>query len=42
MQTLFTEINAVTDNMATPTYTNEDELIQALHISELLGFEDDG
>ena len=32
-------------NMATPTYSNEDELIQALqelHMSELLGFEDDG
>ena len=43
MQTLFAEIYAVTDNMGTPTYNNEDELIQALqrlHISELLGFED--
>ena len=42
---VFAEINAVTDNMATPTYNNEDELIQALqglHISKLLGFEDDG
>ena len=29
MKVLFAEINAVTDNMATPTYTNEDELIQA-------------
>jgi hypothetical protein len=40
MQALF----AVTD-MATPTYSNEDELIQALqglHMSEILGFEDDG
>ena len=46
MQALFEiEINAVTDNMATPTYSNEDELIQALqglHMSEILGFEDDG
>ena len=30
MKALFAEINAVTDNMATPTYSNEDELIQAL------------
>ena len=45
IQTLFVEINEVMDNMATPTYTNEDELIQALqglHVSELLGFDDDG
>ena len=45
MQTLFAEINAVTDNGATPTYTNTDDMIQALqglHISELLGFEDNG
>ena len=45
MQTLFAEINSVTDNGATPTYTNTDDMIQVLqglHISELLGFEDDG
>jgi len=45
MQTLFAEINSVTDNVATPTYTNTEDMIQALqglHISELLGFEDDG
>jgi hypothetical protein len=45
MRTLFAEINAVTENAATPTYTNPDDMIQALqglHISELLGFEDDG
>ena len=45
MQTLFAEINSITDNGATPTYTNTDDMIQALqglHISELLGFEDDG
>jgi len=43
MQTLFAEINSVTDNGA--TYTNTDDMIQALqglHISELLGFEDNG
>jgi len=45
MQTLFAEINSVTDNGATPTYTNTDGMIQALqelHINELLGFENDG
>ena len=45
MQTLFAEINSVTNNATTPTYTNPDDVIQALqglHISELLGFEDDG
>jgi len=33
------------DNATTPTYTNPDDMIQALqglHISELLGFKDDG
>ena len=33
------------DNMATPIYNNEDEMIQALqglHMSKLLGFKDDG
>ena len=45
MQTLFAEINSITDNGATPTYANTDDMIEALqglHISELLGFEDDG
>ena len=45
MQTLCAEINSVTDHVATPTYTNTDDMIQALqrlHISELLGFEDVG
>ena len=45
IRTLFAEINSVTDNVATPTYTNPDDMIQALqglHISELLGFEDYG
>ena len=44
MRTLFAEINSITDNVATPTYTNPDDMIQALqglHISELLEFEDD-
>ena len=30
MQTLFAEINSITDNGATPTYTNTDDMIQAL------------
>jgi len=45
MQTLFAEINSITDNATTQTYTNPDDMIQALqklHISELLGFEKDG
>ena len=43
MRTLFVEINSVTDNAPTPTYTNPYNMIQALqgfHISEPLGFED--
>ena len=44
MQTLFAEFDSVTDNVATPTYTKTDDMIQALqglHISVLLEFEDD-
>jgi len=43
MQALFVLSNALTDNMATSTYTNQNELIQALqelHISEVLRFDD--
>ena len=43
MATLFAEINSITDNFATPTYSDPDELIQALqglHLSEILEFDD--
>ena len=45
MATLFAEINSITDNSATPTYSDPDKLIQALqglHLSEILEFDDDG
>jgi len=40
MRTLFAEINAVTENAATPTYTNPDDMIQALQDYILASFWD--
>ena len=45
MDTLFAQIDAITDNEHKPTYEDADELTQALqglHISQILGIDDDG
>jgi hypothetical protein len=45
MAVLFANIHTLADTAFVPTYTDEDQLtqaIQGLHLSEILGFDDDG